>query len=138
MYYTGLTRIDEWGGSSNLLHVAIDGNFALFQQLQNLCKCYKLDDNIDLISKLVSEVIVATTFHNIQGSGILHEKHFAGRNFAFLERKVVLNKVYEVVLTQPAFGSRFWGNFLLPTEPHRGWASSIHACAYLGVERQLA
>ena len=83
--------------SQTLLHVAIDEHFTLFQQLQNLWKCYRLDDEIDLIGKLVSDVIVAATLHKIKGSGFLHEKHFAGRNFACFVREVSLNEVHEVV-----------------------------------------
>lgn len=94
----------------NLLHVAIDRHFALFQQLQNLWKVYGLDDDVDLIGKLDPEVIVATTLHQIQGSSFLHEKHFAGRKFSFFERKVFPNEVHEVVFAKPAFGGRLWGN----------------------------
>ena len=64
--------------------MAIDGHFVLFQQLQNLWECYELDDNIDLIGKLISDVIVTTIFHNMQGSSVLHEKHVAGQSFAFI------------------------------------------------------
>ena len=65
----------------NLLRVAIDGNFALFQQLQNLWKVYGLDDDVDLI---VPEVIVATTLHQIQGSSFLHENLFCRTEFRIL------------------------------------------------------
>lgn len=51
---------------------------------------YELEGNLDLIGKLIS--VVTTIFLNIQGSGILNEKYFAGRIFAFFERKCRLSQ----------------------------------------------
>lgn len=86
-----------------------------------------MDGKIDLISKLASEVILATNLHNIQGSGILHEKHFPGPNFAFFERKVVLNEVHQLVLTKPACGGQILGEFPSSYEATLG-LGLFHTC----------